>query len=177
MGCADLFTRRKQRDPGLLRGCGCGTYRTEDNGITEGYSYGSGGFKIAVPAGFVDSLVTLDDDGSRNQAFPGPWTVTAGQETDVSAGGGTVGAGYAVITPSTLSGGVSHSFAYSLFGQLSHTIAIAHLVIPHSWSWSRSVTDISAEGNGTPVIGISGDTIIVSGLAISGGDSAPACCR
>lgn len=148
-----------------------GTYKTEDNGVTEGYSYGSGGFKIAVPVGFVDSLVSYNDDGSRDQVFIGPWTISAGQETDASVGGGVIGRGTARITPSTLSGNVSHSMSLKIFGQSPYTITDAKVVVPETWSWPQSSGNVTLVGGGSPVAGVSGDTISISGLTLPGGDS------
>ena len=148
-----------------------GTYRTEDNAITEGYSYGAGGFKIAVPTGFVDSLVTFNDDGSRDQAFVGPWSITAGQETDASTSGGQIGRGSASLTPSTLSGGASHSLTVNVFGQSPYALVRARIAVPTTWSWSHSTSDVVLLGGGTPTASVAGDTVVVSNLSLSGGDS------
>jgi phosphatidylserine/phosphatidylglycerophosphate/cardiolipin synthase-like enzyme len=148
-----------------------GTYRTEDNGIVEGYTYGPGGFKIAVPAGVVDSLVTYNDDGSRDQAFVGPWPITAGQETDASTGGGQIGRGTASIVPATLSGGMPHSLAVRIFGQSPYTLVKARIAVPATWTWSHSTGDITLVGGGSPTASIVGDTIVVSNLTLAGGDS------
>jgi phosphatidylserine/phosphatidylglycerophosphate/cardiolipin synthase-like enzyme len=148
-----------------------GTYRTEDNGIVEGYTYGAGGFKIAVPAGFVDSLVTFNEDGSRDQLFGGPWSITAGQETDAGTGGGQIGRGSATISPATLSGGASHSLTVKIFGQSPYTLVRARVAVPRTWSWSRSTTDVTLIGGGSPVASIAGDTVVVSSLNLAGSDS------
>jgi phosphatidylserine/phosphatidylglycerophosphate/cardiolipin synthase-like enzyme len=148
-----------------------GTYRTEDNSVVEGYTYGAGGFKIAVPAGFVDSLVTFNEDGSRDQAFVGPWGITAGQETDAGSGGGQIGRGSATIAPATLSGGASHSLTVKIFGQQPYALVRARVAVPATWSWSRSTTDVTLIGGGSPVASIAGDTIVVSSLNLSGNDS------
>ncbi|HCV44235.1 MAG TPA: hypothetical protein DGH68_12175, partial [Bacteroidetes bacterium] len=148
-----------------------GTYRTEDNGIAEGYTYGAGGFKIAVPAGFVDSLVTFNDDGSRDQAFVGPWPITAGQETDAGQGGGQIGRGSAVLSPATLSGGASHSLTLRLFGQTPYTIQNARINVPSSWTWSHTTGSITLVGGGSPSASVAGDTIVITNLTLNGGDS------
>lgn len=148
-----------------------GTYRTEDNAITEGYSYGPGGFKIAVPVGFVDSLVSYNNDGSRDQVFIGPWSISAGQETDASQGGGVIGRGSAAITPSTLSGNVSHSMSLKVYGQSPYTITNAKIVVPEIWSWPQSTGNVTLVGGGSPSAGVNGDTIAISNLTLAGGDS------
>lgn len=148
-----------------------GVYRTEDNGITEGYSYGSGGFKIAVPAGVVDSLVAYNDDGSRNQSFVGPWAITAGQETDAGQGGGQIGHGIASISPSTLSGGVSHSMALTIRGESPYTLVSARVAVPSTWTWSHSIGDITLSGGGSPVASIAGDTVVVTDMTVAADDS------
>ena len=107
-----------------------GTYRTEENAITEGYTYSAGGFKIAVPAGTIDSLVTLNDDGSRATAFAGPWSITAGQETDASTTSGGVGRGLVRVSPPTLSGGTVHSVTFTVLGESPYVITNANVKIP-----------------------------------------------
>jgi phosphatidylserine/phosphatidylglycerophosphate/cardiolipin synthase-like enzyme len=148
-----------------------GTYRTEDNSITEGYTYGAGGFKIAVPVGVIDSLVTYNDDGSRDQIFVGPWSISAGQETDATSGGGQIGRGTATIAPATLSGGVSHSLTVKVFGQAPYTIRFARVVVPLTWTWTHTTASIALAGGGSPIAGVSGDTVVVSSMTLVGGDS------
>jgi phosphatidylserine/phosphatidylglycerophosphate/cardiolipin synthase-like enzyme len=148
-----------------------GTYRTEDNGIVEGYTYGAGGFKIAVPVGVIDSLVTYNDDSSRDQLFTGPWSITAGQETDAGQSGGQIGRGSALLSPSTLSGGVSHSLTLKLFGQAPSTITNARISVPSLWTWSHTTGSISLVGGGSPVANVAGDTIVISNMTLNGGDS------
>ena len=148
-----------------------GTYRTEDNSIVEGYTYGAGGFKIAVPAGVVDSLVTFNDDGSRDQSFAGPWPITAGQETDAGQGGGQIGRGSASLSPATLSGGVSHSLTLKLLGQAPYVLTNARIIVPPSWTWSHTTGDVTLVGGGGPSLSIAGDTLVVSTLTLNGGDS------
>ncbi len=148
-----------------------GTYRTEDNGITEGYTYGSGGFKIAVPEGFVDSLVAFNENGTRDQLFVGPWGITAGQETDATSGGGQIGRGLASIIPSILSGGVSHSLTVKVFGQSPYTLVRARIVVPRTWAWSHSAGDIALAGGGSPTASVAGDTVVVTNLTLPGSDS------
>jgi phosphatidylserine/phosphatidylglycerophosphate/cardiolipin synthase-like enzyme len=148
-----------------------GTYRTEENGIAEGYSYSAGGFKVAVPAGIVDSLVTLNDDGSRDQVFSGPWSVTAGQETDASTTAGGVGKGLVKISPSTMSSGVSHILTLKVLGETPYVITNTRVRIPPAWSWSRSTNDIAVLSGTPPAITVSGDTISLSGMALGGADS------
>jgi phosphatidylserine/phosphatidylglycerophosphate/cardiolipin synthase-like enzyme len=148
-----------------------GSYRTEDNSITEGYSYGAGGFKIAVPVGFVDSLVTVNDDGSRDQSFVGPWPISAGQETDASTSGGGVGKGTATLSPVQIGGGISQTITHILRGESPYTITNAKIVVSPSWAWSHSSLDISLTVSGAPALSISGDTVIVSALTLSGSDS------
>ncbi len=124
-----------------------GSYRTEDNGITEGYSYGSGGFKIAVPTGTIDSLVSYNDNGTRDQSFVGPWTVTAGNETDVTNGGISGSVGSAVISP-TFTGVTSQSVTLTIYGQSGDTITNVNVAVPALWTWSQSTSDVSVVGGG-----------------------------
>ncbi len=144
-----------------------GTYRTEDNAIDEGYTYSSGGFKIAVPAGFIDSLVTVNDSGSRTGAFTGPWYVTAGQETDASLSGTTTGKGTASLSPSAIGGGVSGSLMCIVHGDSTATITDVGVVVPPLWIWSHLGGDVIAVGPGTPAVAIRGDTVLVTGLSIA----------
>jgi hypothetical protein len=123
-----------------------GTYRTEDNTIAEGYTYSAGGFKIAIPAGIIDSLVTMNDDGSRATVFAGPWSVTAGQETDAGTAAGGVGRGLVRVSPPTLSGGTLHTITFTVLGESPFVITNAHVKIPSSWNWSHSTGDITLSG-------------------------------
>ena len=149
-----------------------GSYRTEDNGISEGYAYGAGGFKIAVPAGQVDSLVTFNDNGSRDALFVGPWAITAGFETDASVGGGQFGKGTASLSPAIISGGVSHSdLVLTLRGETPDTITNSMILAPSSWSWSHNASDLEITSPGSPVAAVSGDSITLSGVIITGSDS------
>ncbi|MBA4311922.1 MAG: hypothetical protein C0417_04755, partial [Chlorobiaceae bacterium] len=148
-----------------------GSYRTEENSIAEGYSYTSGGFKIAVPIGNIDSLVALNDDGSHFQTFVGPWTLTAGMETDAGTGGGTVGKGSATIEPTAIQGAIPGTLTLKLAGEAPDTITKARVRVPSSWTWSKSVDDVSVEGGGTPSAHVSGDTIEVSNVSLIGTDT------
>ncbi|MEO8167300.1 MAG: phospholipase D-like domain-containing protein, partial [bacterium] len=148
-----------------------GTYRTEDNGVVEGYSYGPGGFKIAVPSGFVDSLVTFNEDGTRDQLFVGPWGITAGQETDATGGGGQIGRGSAAIVPATLSGGASHSLTVRVYAQSPYTVVRARVAVPSTWTWSHTTGSVVLSGGGSPIASIAGDTVVISNLTLSGSDS------
>ncbi len=148
-----------------------GSYRTEDNGVTEGYSYSSGGFKIAVPVGYVDSLVAFNDDGTRNQVFVGPWYVSAGQETDAGSSGSVTGKGTATLSPSPIGGGVSQSLTHTLRGEIGSTITDLRIVIPASWTWSHDTTDVSVVAGVSGALSLSGDTIAFAGLTIGGTDS------
>lgn len=149
-----------------------GSYRTEDNGIVEGYAYGSGGFKIAAPAGQLDSLVTVNDDGSRDALFIGPWSITAGMETDASTGGGQFGKGTASLSPAIISGGISHSdFSLIMRGENPDTITSSLILVPSTWSWSHSSGDLEITGGGSPLAAVSGDSIMISGMILTGVDS------
>lgn len=168
----------RQTSPAVNRGIAAfaggvvvGTYRTEDNGIAEGYGYGPGGFKIAVPAGVIDSLVTFDDAGQRDQVFAGPWVVAAGQETDVSVGG-RPGPGSATLFPQTIQGMIAQTIGLTVYGEPSLVIAGVRTVVPAGLSWPRTPAAVTVTGPGSPLVTVSGDTIRVRGLAIGGGDSA-----
>ena len=149
-----------------------GSYRTEDNSIAEGYTYGAGGFKIAVPAGVVDSLVALNDDGSRFTAFAGPWSVTAGQETDASTTATGIGRGIVRVRPNVIQGGSPRTLTFSVLGENPVVLTHVRIAIPSQWTWSHSTTDVAVSGAAGSVVSVAGDTIVVSGLSIAGGDSA-----
>ncbi|MGA9119916.1 MAG: DUF5689 domain-containing protein, partial [Bacteroidota bacterium] len=148
-----------------------GTYRSEDNGITEGYSYSAGGFKIAAPAGLIDSLVSYNDDGSRDQLFAGPWIITAGQETDASTAPATGGIGNVVVSPSILHGGQSSTLRTTVRSDQKSTLTVCSILLPTSWSWTKDTTAVRVMGPGSPAVAVHGDTISVSGAAVSGSDS------
>ena len=148
-----------------------GAYRSEDNGIAEGYSYGAGGFKIAVPAGLIDSLVSYHDDGSRDSVFPGPWIVGAGSETDAESAPATGGLGTVTATPSLIRGGIVGTLTMVVKGSTAGTITACSLVIPSSWTWSHDSTSVQCTGPGTLLTSVSGDTILVHGAAIASADS------
>ena len=133
-----------------------GSYRTEENNITEGYAYSAGGFKIAVPAGIIDSLVSYNDDGSRDQLFVGPWVVTAGQETDASASGGQVGHGSASLSPGMVAGGILQQVVVSIRGEIPYTLTNARVVFPAGWTWSGLPGDITLIGGGSPSASVAG---------------------
>jgi phosphatidylserine/phosphatidylglycerophosphate/cardiolipin synthase-like enzyme len=148
-----------------------GTYRSEENNITEGYSLGPGGFKIAVPAGAVDSLVSFNDDGSRNGVVIGPWIVTAGMETDASVHVSRFGPGTAVAVPALAAGANPELFAIRIRGEAGDTIRSAAFVVPGGWAWSGLSSDVSVAGPGTPAVSVSGDTIRAAGAEVGPGDS------
>jgi phosphatidylserine/phosphatidylglycerophosphate/cardiolipin synthase-like enzyme len=148
-----------------------GAYRTEDNSITEGYSYSSGGFKIAVPAGFIDSLVSYNDDGTRDQLFVGPWVIAAGAETDASIGGVQLGKGSASMLPTLIAGTVSQSVTVTVHGQASYTLTNTNVIVPSLWTWSQTTGDVVLTGSGSPTLDVSGDTVKVGGMALAGTDS------
>ncbi len=143
-----------------------GTYRSEDNGIDEGYSFGAGGFKLAVPAGVVDSLVTLSEDGSRDEAFSGPWFVSAGQETDASEPGGGIGPGAAAVLPAKLSGGVAQQVIVKVFPQGSDSIKSVQIIPPVLWP----PTDVMMADTGAEVT-FSHDTITITRFRLGPGDT------
>jgi phosphatidylserine/phosphatidylglycerophosphate/cardiolipin synthase-like enzyme len=148
-----------------------GSYRSKDNAIAEGYAYSSGGFKIAVPAGFIDSLVSINDDGSRDQVFVGPWTIVAGQETDASVVTTEFGKGTAALDPPTLSGAVSHTVTVKVYGESPYIVQRVNVALPPGWLWTASLSDVTVSGPGAPSPGIAGDTVVVSGAAVGGSDS------
>ncbi len=149
-----------------------GCYRAEDNAIAEGYPYASGGFKIAVPAGRVDSLVAVNDEGSRDRSFVGPWTVNPGLATDVSAEGGEAGTGSAAIIPSTLSGGVPHLVTIIVKGDTSGVVGAVRVRVPANWQWGRTVADVNVSAPGVLRVSVAGDTVLLEGLSLATGDSA-----
>ncbi len=157
-------------DKGVLaysNGSVVGAYRTEDNGIAEGYSYAAGGFRIAVPAGIIDSLVCLNDDGSRDQTFVGPWFVSAGLETDASTQGGQVGKGKALFAPAALSGAVAHEGDLRIYPDAGDSIRSVRVVLPPRWT----VAGASPAAPGSPVAILEQDTITVDSLSLVAGDT------
>jgi phosphatidylserine/phosphatidylglycerophosphate/cardiolipin synthase-like enzyme len=153
-------------------GSAVGSYRAEDNGIAEGYPSSAGSVKVAVPAGTVDSLVALNDDGSRDRSFEGPWMVNPGFATSVSSTEGGTGKGTAAILPSVLSGGVSHALTIVIHGDTSATIGCVRVRVPSNWQWSRTPGDVNVSGPGSPAMTVAGDTLLVDGLTLAGSDSA-----
>ena len=148
-----------------------GSYRTEDNSIAEGYSYSGGGFKIAAPAGLIDSLATFNDDGSRDQVFAGPWIVTAGQETDIASAPATGGIGTVSAVPALIHGGITGELAMIVKGDPSGSVVACAFILPSSWTWSRDTTAVQCIGPGLPVPKVSGDTIRINGTALTASDS------
>ncbi len=148
-----------------------GIYRTEDNGLAEGYTYGAGGFKIAVPAGLIDSLVTYNDDGTRDQGFPGPWIITAGQETDAGSAPATGGKGTVVAAPAILHGGITGPLTMTVKGDPAGTITACSFVLPNSWSWTHDSSAVLCSGPGLPSWTVRGDTIRITGTSIGVSDS------
>jgi len=144
-----------------------GSYRTEDNAITEGYALGAGGFRIAVPAGIVDSLVAWNDDGTPFLSFVGPWAVSAGSLTEAGAGGTTFGSGRATVLPPTIPGGTATGISIRFYGGGPSTIAAVRVVMPHRWTWSHTGADVIAPG----ITVVAGDSIAVRGLMLGGTDS------
>lgn len=161
-------------DKGILAYSGgtvVGTYRSEENDIAEGYAFSAGGFKIAVPAGTVDSLVSYNDDGTRDQVFPGPWMVAAGVETDASAQVLQFGPGTATVSPPLAGGSTPAAITVCIRGEIGSTIRCAAVVVPSGWTWSGAPSDVTATGPGTPVVSSTGDTIRVSGISVEPADS------
>jgi phosphatidylserine/phosphatidylglycerophosphate/cardiolipin synthase-like enzyme len=149
-----------------------GSYRTEDNGITEGYAYGPGGFKIALPAGIIDSLVTLNEDGSRDRSFAGPWNVIAGLETDAAQTGATFGPGTAIVVPSILPGGKTQNVTVKIAGEAAAPIQSCAVILPRAWAWSRLPADVTVTAPGSPVVAINGDTVLIGPIQIGATDTA-----
>jgi phosphatidylserine/phosphatidylglycerophosphate/cardiolipin synthase-like enzyme len=148
-----------------------GTYRSEENTIAEGYALGSGGFRIAVPAGVIDSLVYFDDAGNREGAFVGPWIVSAGVETDASEQISEFGPGTALVFPSIAAGTVPESFTIRIRGAAEDTIRSAAFVVPGGWLWSGLASDVTLLGGGTPSVRVTGDTIGADGMEVGPPDS------
>jgi phosphatidylserine/phosphatidylglycerophosphate/cardiolipin synthase-like enzyme len=148
-----------------------GTYKSEDNGIAEGYSYGSGGLKIAVPAGTIDSLVSYNEDGTRDQVFPGPWIVTAGVETEASSQTGQFGPGTAIVSPAFAGGGNAEPFTVRIRGEAGDTIRGAAIIVPAGWIWSGLSSDVSVVAPGVPAVSVAGDTILIGGVSVGAADS------
>lgn len=148
-----------------------GTYRTEENGIAEGYALGVGGFRIAVPAGTIDSLVAWNDDGSAFSSFVGPWSVSPGVETEATTGGTTIGIGRASILPPTLPGGTVTGIAVRVYGESSGIIRAVRLFVPQRWNWSRTAADVVSPGT----VAVAGDSITIGGLLLGERTASP--CR
>lgn len=148
-----------------------GSYRTENNDIDEGYPYDPGGFKVAVPAGPVDSLVTIDDDGLRDQVFVGPWAITAGEETDAGVGNMYIGKGSASVQPGTLAGWKSQSLTLTIDGEFPYVIRNARVILPARWDWSHQPSALTLVGPGEPTTSVAGDTVAISGMNLQGGEN------
>lgn len=143
-----------------------GSYRSEDNGITEGYLINSGGFKIAVPAGRVDSAVFYNDDGSYYSSIVGPWSVTASTETDISSNV-SIGSGTASITPSLWKYN-SPTALKIFFKSTIDTVQNIRIARPSVFNWSVDNMTLTPNiGNVTTIA----DTIQIAGLNLKGADS------
>ena len=161
-------------DKGILAYAGSavvGSYRTENNDIDEGYPYGPGGFKVAVPAGLVDSLVTIDEDGLRDQVFVGPWAITAGKETDAGVGNTQVGKGSASVQPGTLAGWRSQTLTLTIDGEFPYAIRNVRVVLPAHWDWSHQPGALTLIGPGAPTTSVAGDTVAISGMSLQGSEN------
>ncbi|MGA2625365.1 MAG: phospholipase D-like domain-containing protein [Bacteroidota bacterium] len=81
------------------------------------------------------------------------------------------GKGTASITPAMVQGGISQSVTVTVDGQSPYTLTNTNVVVPSTWTWSHSTSDVVLTGGGSPSIAISGDTIEVSSMTVSGTDS------
>jgi hypothetical protein len=142
-----------------------GTYRTEDNAISEGYTYGSGGFKIAVPAGSVDSLACYNDDGSYYASFKGPWLVNGGSETDAGATGGIIGASLS-LSPSLWKFNTVPTLRF-VFKPSADTVKGVMVKVPTTFG--ITVGQITSQP--TALVTVSNDTILASNINIRPSDS------
>jgi phosphatidylserine/phosphatidylglycerophosphate/cardiolipin synthase-like enzyme len=140
-----------------------GTYRTEDNGITEGYSYGSGGFKIAVPAGLIDSITFFNDDGTYYSSLVGPWSVTAGTDTDIN-NVISVASGSATLSP-ILWKATTPTNIQLIFKPTTDTVHYIYIIKPISLNWNTSNISVTPVSSTTVV---HGDTIQISNLSLNG---------
>ena len=81
------------------------------------------------------------------------------------------GYGTAAITPSYIQGAIAGMITVTVKGQASHTLTNANIVVPGLFSWSQSPADVILTGGGSPSVAVSGDTIYISGMSVSGTDS------
>lgn len=82
-----------------------------------------------------------------------------------------IGHGTASFTPSRIPGGVSQTVSMKFKGESPYTITNANMVLPSNWTWPHSTGNVSITGGGSPTTGVFGDTVKVSGLALTANDS------
>lgn len=143
-----------------------GSYRTENNGITEGYTYGSGGFKMAAPVGIIDSVVAYNDDGSTFQTTQGPWIINAGAETDIN-NVITVVSGSATLSPTMMKFNTPTDF-HLVFRPTTDTVRSIRIVKPGGLIWNSTPITVVPDSS---VITTIGDTVQISHLALAGQDT------
>ncbi|MGD1044307.1 MAG: phospholipase D-like domain-containing protein [Bacteroidota bacterium] len=139
-----------------------GSYRTEDNGIAEGYSYSAGGFQIAVPIGLIDSLVFYNDDGSRYSSMVGPWSITPGNLTDA----GTViavSSGAASLSPSLWKYSTPTT-VQMVFKRSSDTVCHVRMLRPTNLTWNTGSITVSPLG---AIVAVNADSIQIDNLALN----------
>gem|GEM_PF-2167772 len=81
------------------------------------------------------------------------------------------GKGTASITPAMVQGAISQSVTVTVDGQSPYTLTNTNVVVPSTWTWSHSTSDVVLTGGGSPSIAISGDTIEVSSMTVGSTDS------
>jgi len=81
------------------------------------------------------------------------------------------GKGTASIVPALAQGGVNDTLTVVVHGESPYTLTNTNVVVPSIFTWSHSTGDISLTGGGSPSTSISGDTVKISGMTVTGTDS------
>lgn len=81
------------------------------------------------------------------------------------------GIGSASLTPTLVKGNVPDTITVRVKSSSATTLNYIDVVVPSSWTWSHSTSDVTTSGGGTPAISVAGDTIKLTGAAVTLTDS------
>ena len=81
------------------------------------------------------------------------------------------GKGSASVVPSMAQGAINQSLTVIVRGQAPATLTNTNVVVPPIFTWSHTTGDVTLTGGGSPSFVISGDTVKVSGMTVTGTDS------
>ncbi len=81
------------------------------------------------------------------------------------------GVGSAFTMPTLARGNILDTITVLVKSSGLTSLSYVDVVVPSSWSWSHSTSDITTTGGGTPSVSVSGDTIQLTGAAVTTTDS------